>query len=214
MDRPPFRFAVQATNAAGRPRVARYRPQSRRPRVLNAFPCGSLSGPGPRAAGRAHPSPRPGPDRGDGCRGRRQRDAAHRVPGVLHRLSRAGGIGQGSGDTRSAVRRPAGIGHRRRLERSRVHRDGPRVRPSGPTNRQAGRGRCLYQGPLAGRRTGLLGRFRSGARIRGTAAAGATATSADHDRRGRTARPVVGRPGSRHRQHLQRAVRGARRRRP
>ena len=38
--------------------------------------------------------------------------------------------------------------------------------------------------------------------------------SADHDRRRWTARPVVRRPRSRHRQHFQRAVRGARRRRP
>ena len=64
------------------------------------------------------------PDRGDGRSGRGQRDVAHRVPGVLHRLSRAGGTGQGSRDPGSAVRRSAGNGHRRGLERSRVQRNG------------------------------------------------------------------------------------------
>ena len=42
---------------------------------------------------------------------------------------------------------------------------------------------ALIQGPLAGRRIGLLGRLRPGARLRGTTAAGAATASADHDRR-------------------------------
>ena len=72
----------------------------------------------------------------------------------------------------------------------------------------------LIKAHWRGRRTGLLGRLRSGARVRGTAAAGATAAPADHDRRRRTAHALLRRPRSRHRQHVQCPVRGTRCRRP
>ena len=67
-DRPPFRFAVQATNAAGCARVARYRPQGEDLGYSTLFLADHYLGPGPRSRRRAprartsrpsRPSPRP-----------------------------------------------------------------------------------------------------------------------------------------------------------
>ena len=99
MDRPPFRFAVQATNAAG---GREWRDTVRKVEDLGystLFLADHYLGPGP--AQRAARTPRQdlAPIAAMAAAAACSETLAHRLPGVLHRLSRAGGIGQGSGDT-------------------------------------------------------------------------------------------------------------------
>ena len=98
MDRPPFRFAVQATNAAG---GREWRDTVRKVEDLGystLFLADHYLGPGP--AQRAAHTPRQdlAPIAAMAAAAAVTETPAHWVPGVLHRLSRARGVGQGSGD--------------------------------------------------------------------------------------------------------------------
>ena len=116
MSRPPFRFAVQATNAPARANGATLARKVEDLGYSTLFLADHYLGPGP--AQRAARTPRQDlAPIAAMARRRRHRHAAHRLPGVLHRLPRARRAGEGGGDARPALRRPPRIRHRRRVER-------------------------------------------------------------------------------------------------
>ena len=119
--RRPFRFGVQTSGPADADGLARACPTGRSARLLHALHARSLRGHGARADGR------------DLGRGRGHRHAAHRHARARQRLQASGGRRQGSGDARRAVRGPARVRHRRRLDDRRLHRARSPVRlPSHP----------------------------------------------------------------------------------
>src|ERR1700684_641880 len=117
MDRPPFRFAVQATNAAG---GREWRDTVRKVEDIGystLFLADHYLGPGPAQKVARTPRQDLAPIAAMAAAGAvRRQDASHRVSGVLHRLSRAGRVGQRSRDPGSAVGWAAGDGHRSGLE--------------------------------------------------------------------------------------------------
>ena len=214
MDRPPFRFAVQATNAAGQ---REWRDTVRKVEDLGystLFLADHYLGPGP--AQRAARTPRQdlapiaamaaaaaySETLRIGCR---VFCIDYHVPAVLAKeaatldLLSDGRLEMGIGAGWSEVEYTAmGLD---------FDRPGRRIAKLAEVV-------SLIKAHWQGEELDCSGEFVRGARIRGTAAAGATAASADHDRRRWPARSLVRRPRSRHRQHFQRAVRGTRRRRP
>ena len=210
MDRPPFRFAVQATNAAGGREWHDTVRQVEDLGYSTLFLADHYLGPGPAQREARTPRQDLAPIAAMAAAAAGDRDPAHRLPGLLRRLPRARGAWPRK--RRHSICSPTGVsrfgigagwsGVEYAAMGLEFDRPGRRIAKLAEVV-------ALIKAHWRGEELDCSGDF---VRVHGyarAAASGATTPSADHHRRGRTARPLARRTRGRHRQHLQRAVCGA-----
>ena len=124
VDRQPFRFAIQATNASDARDWREFVCEVEDLGYSSLMLADHYLGPGPAQHAARTPRQDLAPIAAIAAAAAHSRDAARGLPSVLHRLPRARRAGQGGRHARPAVRRPPRSGCRCGLERRRIRGDG------------------------------------------------------------------------------------------